>query len=290
MDALPYNDDGSVYKHLCGHHANMVTLLTTISILNKIKDKLNVNVRFIFQPAEESVSGSEVMIEGGCLDGVDEILATHTRPEVALGEVSLVSGGCMAGADMFELRIKGSSTHAAMPAAADYIMSVQTVISRLIDPTESGVISFGAINGGNASNILPEEIVLKGTYRHFDKKVKAAIEKGMKERLSAIESFYGVKGELSVFEGTPPVISDKKIVADLKGVCKKSGITISSYDSKVMGGEDFAFYLEHVPGAFIWQGVNTGSVHPPLHNKNYTVPDDAVLPGIKLLTEYILSK
>jgi len=298
MDALPFNEDRSEYKHLCGHHANMTTLLTSLSILNKIKNKLNVNVRFIFQPAEELVSGSEVMIDGGCLEGVSEILATHTSPDVDLGQVALISGGCMAGSNHFDITFKGKSTHAAMPhtgsdvvtAACDFVSSAHMIISRLKNPVESGLISFGSINGGSAANILPEEVKVMGTYRHFDKHVKEIIEKGMADRLAGINAFYGVEGELDIHDGTPPVICDKGIVADLRDICMRSGMDISPFDSKVMGGEDFAFYLEHVPGAFIWQGVRSGDSHPPLHNKAYTVPDDAVLPGIKLLTEYILSK
>jgi amidohydrolase len=295
MDALPFNAEKTEYKHLCGHHANMTTLLGVLDYASANKEKLKYNIRYIFQPAEEVIGGAVTMIEGGCLEGVSEIFATHTTPDVELGSVALITGGCMAGSNHFEVHIKGKSTHAAMPnsgtdtvtAACEYIMSCQTIISRLKDPVESGLISFGKINGGTAANILPEEVVLEGTFRHFDPEIKILIENAMRTRLKAIEEFYGIKGELTVSDGTPPVICDKGLMDKLRKLCDSKQIPISSFDRKSMGGEDFAWYLEKVPGAFIWQGVATGGYQPPLHNKEYRVPNEAVYPGIKLLSAYI---
>lgn len=297
MDALPYDDEGKQYRHLCGHHANMTTLLTTLSVMVKMKDKLNVNIRFIFQPAEELVSGSVEMIKAGCMEGVSEVLATHTSPDIPYGYAALVEGGTMAGSNHFDVTIKGMSTHAAMPhmgtdtvaAAAEYIMSCQTILTRKKSPILDGLISFCAVNGGSASNILPEEIRMKGTYRHFDKTVKQVIEHGMKVRLKNIEDFYGVKGEFISHEGTPPVICDKVIVDKLRTICREKDIPVTDY-VKSMGGEDFAYYLDYAPGAFIWQGVKQGESHPPLHNKNYTVPEGATIPAVRLLSEYLLAQ
>ncbi|PLX69158.1 MAG: hypothetical protein C0602_06985 [Denitrovibrio sp.] len=297
MDGLPFDEEGKEYSHLCGHNANMTTLLTTLNVMVKMKDKLNVNVRFIFQPAEELVSGSVEMIKAGCMDGVSEILATHTTPDVEFGKAALVEGGTMAGSNHFDIIFKGMSTHAAMPhmgtdtvtAAAEYIMSCQTILTRKKSPILDGLISFGKINGGSASNILPEEVRVGGTFRHFEMIVKKLIEHGMKVRLKAIEDFYGIQTDFTIHEGTPPVICDKTIVGKLRSLCEEKNIPLGEYE-KSMGGEDFAFYLEHAPGAFIWQGVRKGESHPPLHNKKYTVPEGATLPGVTLLCEYLLSQ
>lgn len=297
MDALPYDEEGREYRHLCGHHANMTTVLTVLSVMANIKDKLNVNVRFIFQPAEELVSGSEEMIKAGCMTGVDEILATHTSPDVDFGYAALVEGGTMAGANHFDVIIRGMSTHAAYPhmgtdtvaAAAEFVMSCQTILTRKKSPILDGVISFGMINGGTAANILPEEVKLSGTYRHFDKRVKDLIEYNMKLRLKGVEDFYGVQGEFIIHDGTPPVICDSEIVGRLRGICREKDINVTTYE-KSMGGEDFALYLEHAPGAFIWQGVRQGESHPPLHNKEYTVPESATMPGVRLICEYLLAQ
>ncbi len=246
MDALPYNEERTEYRHLCGHHANMTTLLTVLEVMVKMKDKLNVNIRYIFQPAEELVSGSVEMIDAGCMEGgVDEILATHTSPDIEYGVAALVEGGTMAGSNHFEIVFKGMSTHAAMPqkggtdtvtAAAEYIMSCQTILTRKKSPILDGLISFGAINGGSAANILPEEVRLAGTFRHFDKSVKKLIEHGMRVRLKAIEDFYGVMHKFTVHEGTPPVICDRNIVNKLRNICEeKGGIKVTEYE-KSMGG------------------------------------------------------
>ncbi|WP_415238246.1 M20 metallopeptidase family protein, partial [Seleniivibrio woodruffii] len=295
MDALPANTEKTEYMHLCGHHANMTTILGVLENITKNRDKLKYNVRYIFQPAEEVIGGAVTMIEAGCMEGVDEVFATHTTPDVALGSVALIAGGCMAGSNHFEVRIKGKSTHAAMPssgtdtvtAACEYVMSMQTAITRLKNPVDPGLISFGMINGGTAANILPETVVLQGTFRHFDPVVKEVIHNAMQTRLKAIEEFYGVTGELIIHDGTPPVICDKDLVAKLINLSSAKNITVSRYDRKSMGGEDFAFMTELAKGAFIWQGVSTGGYQPPLHNKDYRVPDEAVYPGIKLLTAYL---
>ncbi len=151
-------------------------------------------------------------------------------------------------------------------------MSCQTILTRKKSPILDGLISFGAINGGSAANILPEEVRLAGTFRHFDKSVKKLIEHGMRVRLKAIEDFYGVMHKFTVHEGTPPVICDRNIVNKLRNICEEKGIKVTEYE-KSMGGEDFAFYLDHAPGAFVWQGVRQGESHPPLHNSEYTVPE-----------------
>ncbi|MGE4267372.1 MAG: M20 family metallopeptidase [Deferribacterales bacterium] len=295
MDALPFNAEKTEYKHLCGHHANMTTLLGVLDYASANRKKLKYNIRYIFQPAEEVIGGAVTMIEAGCLEGVSEIFATHTGPDSELGSVALITGDCMAGSNHFDIKIKGKSTHAAHPnlgtdtvtAACEYVISCQTIISRMKDPVETGLISFGMINGGTAANILPETVELHGTFRHFDPAVKVLIEKTMRTRLKAIEDFYGVTGEFTVSDGTPPVRCDKELMDKLRQTCISQNIPVSSFDVKSMGGEDFAFYLEKIPGAFIWQGVSTGGYQPPLHNKEYRVPDEAVYPCIKLLTAYI---
>lgn len=297
MDALPYNEEGTEYRHLCGHHANMTTILTILETLVKVKDQLKVNVRFIFQPAEELVSGAEEMIKAGCMDGVSEIFASHTIPDIEFGKAALVEGATMAGSNHFDITIRGMSTHAAMPhmgtdtvvAASEFIVSCQSILTRKKSPIIDGLISFGAINGGSAANILPEEVRLAGTFRFFDKQVKELIEYNMKLRLKNIEDFYGVQAEFVVHDGTPPVICDKILVSRLAKIAEDKDIPLS-YHEKGMGGEDFAYYLDYAPGAFIWQGVKQGEDHPPLHNKAYTVPEGATLPAVRLLVEYILAQ
>ena len=168
-------------------------------------------------------------------------------------------------------------------------MSCQTILTRKKSPILNGLISFGSINGGSAANILPEEVKMSGTFRYFDNSVKPLIEHGMKVRLKNIEDFYGIKGELILHDGTPPVICDKDIVDGLSQIAKEKNLPVTTHE-KGMGGEDFSYYLECAPGAFIWQGVRTGEVSPPLHNRDYVVPEGATLPAAKLLIEYILSK
>lgn len=285
IDALPANPEKTVYKHLCGHHSNTATLLMTLKHIMQSEEKPKVNIRYIFQPAEELVSGAQIMIDAGCLDGVSLIFAGHTEPGLPVGKIGIKQGPAMAGSNHFKIYFKGASTHGAYPhkgndcvtAAANYIMNVQTIITRLKDPTLPGLISFGSIHGGSASNSLPEKVSLEGTFRHFHKEILKLIPEKMQTVLNGINETYGVKGELLVYDGTPPVYNDEKLSAFTENLFNSLGFDIEPYNIMSMGGEDFAFYMQHVPGVFIWIGSGETQTHPPLHNENYFVPAKTVI-------------
>jgi len=296
IDALPANEERTVYKHLCGHNLNMTALLMTLKILSLTKNKLNVNIRYIFQPAEELVSGAVIMIKEGCMKNVDEIYAIHAEPGLAAGKIGTISGPCMAGSNHFRIGMKGKGTHAAYPhkgndvitAACTYISEAQKIVSRLIDPVQAGLISFGSIKGGYAANIIPDDVEIQGTFRFFDDGVKETICNQMNMLLKNTAEFYGCKGELEVYEGTPPVINDFELAPLILDRLKAHGIDAVRYERMSMGGEDFAFYLQHVPGLFLWAGVDETGNHPPLHNDNFYVPDVAVVKACEAMLGLIM--
>jgi len=285
IDALPANPDKTEYKHLCGHHHNMTALLLLLEAVQRSEVKPKVNIRYIFQPAEEIVSGAKFMIEKGCLDGVDCIFAAHAENEIAMGKLGVKSGPCMAGSHHIALTFTGKATHAAMPhlgndvitAAADYITKAQMIVSRLKDPILPGLISFGSIHGGSADNIIPDKLELKGTFRYFHSEVKDTIEKGMESLASGIEELYGVKIEIDIKDGTHPVINDPALAAFICDIADENSLPRVPFDKASLGGEDFSEYVRLVKGVFVWTGANEHGNHPPLHSGDFYVPTPTVV-------------
>lgn len=295
IDALPANPEGTVFKHLCGHHAHTSMLLLALKRLMRERDKLKVNIRYIFQPAEELGGGALYMMKKGCLAGCSEIYGQHVDPHQRLGEILLKPGEFMAGATMFDIHFTGKSTHAAYPhtgddvlmAATDYINLCQKIITRFKNPVKKAVLSFGLVNGGQAHNILAEKLLIKGTYRYFDAEVKALIEEKMATIAEAIKLIYGVDVQISATDGTLPLHNDAGLTKQLTDIFRNTDFVVNTELDPMMGGEDFSYYLEQCPGVFIKTGVAGMAGHPPLHNKDFFVPTEAVLLGAKFWTEFV---
>lgn len=298
IDALPANSEGTVFKHLCGHHAHTAMLLLALKQLIHEPDKLKVNIRYIFQPAEELGGGALFMMEKGCLEGCSEVYGQHVDPHQRIGEILLKSGEFMAGAAMFDLHFTGNSTHAAYPhtgddvvmAATDYINLCQKIISRFKNPIKKAVLSFSQISGGQAHNILAEKLLIKGTYRYFDAEVKTLIEGKMAAIAEAIKLIYGVDVQISDTDGTVPLHNHAGLTKKLTEIFRRSDFRVNTDLDPMMGGEDFSYYLQHCPGVFVKTGVAGGSGHPPLHNKDFFVTVDGVLLGAKFWTTLVSSQ
>ncbi len=293
IDALPADAEGTEFKHLCGHHAHTAMLLLTLKYLIQNKDQLKVNVRYLFQPAEEQGRGALFMLENNCLEGCAEVYGIHVDPHQQVGEILLKPGELMAGAVLFDLTFRGRSTHAAYPhtgddvlaAAADYMNLCQKIISRFKSPVQKAVLSFAQISGGQACNILPEQLTISGTYRYFDPEVKELIEKKMADVGAAIKLIYGVDVDITMAKGMAPLLNHQGLTKKLIEIFSGTEFQVNTELEPTMGGEDFPFYFDQCPGVFINLGVAKGSEHPPLHNKNFYVPVEAVLLGVNFWVE-----
>ncbi len=298
IDSLPLDKKGNKYKHLCGHHAHTSILLGFLKWASSNLDKLKYNIRFIFQPAEEIGKGAKFIIRNGGIDKVDKIYGLHVDPNLNIGEIGIKNGVLFAGAKFFKLELIGKSTHAALPhngidifvVFADFIFKLQTIISRFKDPIKSGVISIGMVNGGEAHNIIPEKLEVMGTYRFFDIEMDDFINKKIVSALESLKNFYGIEYKIEFPSSSVPLINNMEIVETAKDILKKYGFfkIIEDIDP-MLGSEDFSFYTEKIPGIFFNLGIKKGDYHPPLHNKNFFVPEESVVYGIELWKQLFTS-
>ncbi|MEW5922638.1 MAG: amidohydrolase [Candidatus Zixiibacteriota bacterium] len=299
----PFKSRNTGIMHACGHDIHMATVLGIAAVLNRLKDKIPGCVKFIFQPAEESPpGGAEMMIKEGVLNKPDVkmIFSLHTDPTLPVGKISLRDGATMASVTDFDITVIGVGGHGAVPhravdaiaVAAEIVESVQKIISRELNPMDPVVITFGTINGGTARNIIADRVVLNGTARALDADSRKNIPRLVKRTLDGICRARGARYELSILTGYPVLENDpsaniilEKSYASLFGK-KNIGIT-----PQTMGGEDYSFYLQKVPGAMFRLGVRNDKIHAnkPWHSPEFIADERSMFFGTALLIHAVLS-
>jgi amidohydrolase len=298
IDALPVEEESRTsYRsrhpgcaHLCGHDAHTAMLLGAAMLLRRHRSELAVNVRLLFQPAEERPpGGAQALIDAGLLGDVDEIFGLHVDSRLPFGVVASRAGAIMAAADGFEVRFVGRGGHAAsphlnrdpVPAAAQAILALQTIASRYTDPTEPVVVSVCAVEGGTAFNVTPEVVRLAGTVRTVSRRHRLAVPRLMKRILTGVAHSAGVRVELiySMYYG--PTVNHRASVAYAAqtAVALTGRRTTYRQAGIRMGAEDFACYLERVPGAFLFLGSQgpTARTRFNHHSPRFDI-DERVLP------------
>jgi amidohydrolase len=281
--------------HACGHDGHTTTLLGTAKALARHRDRVRGSVRFLFQPAEETVDGAERMCRDGAMEGVDAVVALHGWPQVGLGQIGVRSGAMMASADTFDIVIEGRGGHAAYPHAcvdpivigAQMVTALQTIASREIDPNDPVVVTVGQFHAGTAYNVIPGDARIGGTFRTLD----PATRRAMPERISRIaEGICAANRATCRFEyreGTPPVMNDPAIIELISAVGAEAlgSENVVQVPHASMGAEDFAVYLEHAPGAMFRLGLGDVS---PIHTPTFNFDDRALPIGVELFTRIAL--
>ena len=305
MDALPiteqteepYRSKTEGVMHACGHDSHTAIALGSAIAMSETKGELPGNIRFIFQPSEESKEGGSLqMIEGGALDGVSAIFALHAYPYLPTGQIGYKYGVMMASADIFTIEIFGKSAHGARPhEGVDAILvssmavnSINHIVSRRIDPLHPAVITMGTIEGGRAGNIICDHVIIKGTVRTINENIRKNIPEMMEEAIKGVCKSMGATYRFDYVFGQPELINDHAMVDILKGEAEKIIGAENCIDlmDPVMGGEDFSEYLQIVPGAFFRLGTCNPDKNTciPQHNSRFNVDDDALQYGMKILS------
>ena len=306
MDALPIEEETGLpfsseiegRMHASGHdgHTSMLDGAAHALSQRDLRDRLNGTVKFVFQPAEEGGGGGRVMVDEGVADDVASIFALHLWPGLPFGEVATKAGPIMAAADAFEMEIIGLGGHGAMPhlaadavvIAAQVVTALQTVVSREVDPVEPAVLTVGEIGAGTAFNIIPEMARLGGTVRTLNPDLR----KRMPGRMEAVARgvAQGMRGDANLdYDFSYPVtVNDEGSAGYALGVAEDlfGAQSVQELPNPSMTAEDFAFYLEKVPGAFIWLGV--GEDISGLHTPQFAFDEEILPRGSALLAALAL--
>jgi amidohydrolase len=305
MDALPLEEEGSKpYRsenpgvcHACGHDGHMAILMGAAGLLAKRRAEFSGNVVFLFQPAEEKLPGGALaMIRDGALQEVDAIFGLHLWAGFPTGTIACRKGAMMASTDEITITIHGRGGHGSMPhdtvdpilAASQLVVNLQSIVSRNVDPLQSAVLSIGKIEGGTAPNIIPPSVKLYGTVRTFDGSLRDLIEKRIGEIVEGTCRAFGAVGELRYERGYPALINEDGAADLVLDTARRTlGAERILNAAPVMGGEDFACYLQQIPGAFLFFGMGNG-VGYPHHHPAFDMDEEALPQAALLLSSLAL--
>lgn len=300
FDALPIQDEKDVpYKstvpgvmHACGHDGHTAALLQLAKAFNEMQEDLAGEYVFIHQHAEEYAPGGAIsMIEDGCLEGVDAIFGTHLWSGTPLRTIEYLTGPVMAAADRFEITIQGAGGHGASPhqtkdavvIGAQLVINLQQLVSRRVNPIESAVLSVGSFIADNAFNVIADSAKLGGTVRSFNPEIRDLMEREMKRVVEGTALAHDCEIKFDYFRGYPAVVNHKAETEFLKEVAEQIPGVDAVIESKPhMGGEDFAYYLEKVPGTFFFTGAQPATPYPHHHPK-FDFDEQAMLLAAKTL-------
>lgn len=315
MDALPLTETADVpYRsqnpgvmHACGHDGHMSSLLAAAKVLMANRSRLKGVVKLVFQPAEEGHGGAPEMIKDGCLEEgpqgprVDCIYGIHLWSPIKMSHVACKDGPMMASSDKFEIDVRGSGGHGAMPQgtvdaiveAAHVVTSLQTIVSRNVSPMENGVVTCGTINGGYGHNIIADQVTITGTARAFTPEIQELIKSRMECICCGIGATFGGDIKMNYMYGYPPTINSypecvqivkeasKKIIGEDEGAIEPT---------MTMGAEDFSYFLNERPGCFFFVGAALPGDVRPHHKSVFDFDENAMLISASIFLEVVYSE
>ncbi len=320
MDALPvaeqtglpyaseatdeWNGEQVGVMHACGHDVHVAIAMGVASILAGVRERVPGTVVFLFQPAEEGhfepgSHGAKLMLEEGAFEDPrpGAILGLHVNPAMRVGEVAAVRGGAMAAVDRFAIDVLGEQTHGAYPqegvdpivAASHVVVALQTIASRFVDTREAVVVSVGSFHAGNRFNIIPESARLVGTIRTHDARVQDAVHAHVKRIAESVARGLGAEARVRIDRVCPVTVNDPALVDALLPVLGECGVLVEH--EAQMGGEDFAWFANEVPGLYYFLGVSAPDDDDPamIHTPFFAPSEDALEVGLVASSRMLLA-
>ncbi len=299
-DDLDYCSQNPGIMHACGHDAHTAMLLGTAKILAGRRDSLRGGVRLIFQPAEEGPGGAEPMIREGVLENPKPVatLGIHVWSKMPTGHMSVTEGPVMASTDEFQVTIKGKGGHGAVPhetidsivAASHFVVALQSVVSRNVNPLDSGVLSIGKVRGGSIMNAIAEQVVMNGTQRAYLPETRALLSRRLRELGTGIDGAFGTQTLVEVFERYPATVNNPEITSVVAGLAQDLiGSGCLETEMRLMGAEDMSFYLQEIPGCFLFLGAGNSAkgFDRPHHNPRFNIDEDALPIGVEMFIRFV---
>jgi amidohydrolase len=306
MDALPLTErSGEPFSsevpgkmHACGHDAHTAMLLGAARVLQGERASLAGNVVLLFQPAEEGPGGALPMIEQGAMDDprIDAVAMLHVDSRLPTGSIGFTPGVMNAAADEFHITIEGRGGHGAsphtaidaIPCAAATVLALQNLAARETDPFKTVVVTIGTIEGGYRNNIIADRVKMTGTFRSQDPDLRKELEPRARRIIEGVAAAYGARATLEVIYGYPPVVNDPEVAQSFRTYLDETSALPVEGPAPTMGGEDFAYFAERVPGVMVRLGIRdeaAGSVHPA-HSPQFRLDERALAFGIETLVAF----
>ena len=292
---LPFRSQNPGVMHACGHDAHTAILLATARALKAVREEIPGRVVFLFQHAEEFPPGGAIeMIEAGCLEGVDAVFGLHQSPRIDVGRLGVAPGRRAASSDSFQIVVNGRGGHAAMPhrsidpiqVGAALVTALHQIVSRRIDPVEPAVITVGIFEAGTKNNIIPDAARISGTVRAFSQEVRELLHREIDAVTKGVVASWGASSNMEYVWGYPPLSNDD-LMAELAARAADLVIgedCVERAGPPAMGAEDFAHYLNRVPGAFAIVGSGVASVpapeRPMAHAGGFMMEEGALPVGV----------
>ncbi|EMX4398892.1 amidohydrolase [Listeria innocua] len=299
---LPFKSKNPGVMHACGHDGHTAYLLVLADCLIQLKENIPGTIKIIHQHAEETPpGGAKSVVESGILDDVDQIFGIHVFPFGESGQVYYHSGYAMAGRTYFKLKIQGVGGHGSSPhmandaivAGAYFVTAIQTVVSRRLNPFDTGVITIGSFDGKGSFNVIKDAVELEGDVRYMNTENRDKIDAEIHRIVAGIEAMFGVSVELTYTNDYPPLYNDpvitEQVVASLQKGLGEYLTDISMYDM-LSGSEDFAYYLQKIPGVFFYIGAKPKNTPHAYfnHHPKFDIDEDALLVAAKSVADVVL--
>jgi amidohydrolase len=308
MDALPLEEENDVpYRshtpgtmHACGHDGHVAILLGAARVVMSRRDEVAGTVCFLFQPAEEGKGGARAMVEDGVLErfGIERAYGLHLASAHPVGQVGFREGPFYASSDSIEITIEGKGGHGASPhlsidpvyVASQFVIAVQQIVSRQVDPIEPAVVTIGAINGGTTHNVIPSRVRLLGTVRAFNAGVRAAMAERIERVLRGVCESSGASYTFEYLWRYPVTSNDAEQTRYARALAEKiAGPAQVAEVPRLMGAEDFSFFAERVPACFFTLGSNGGEASAfPHHHARFDIDESALATGVRMMAALAL--